>query len=293
MKQVNLSVSDLYDCEDFECNFSKDELNDILKKEKYDEKLNNLLDKCVKNSKIKPENVSETVIAGGTCRIPYIQEILHNYLNKKMNKKNDLTKSLNMDEHIANGCSYYAMILDEKWNYQIEIHDKEMSNDLLIFKDRELKNITMKIREDLGKTIHSLYTPVSEIIKRDLIIDEIEKECKLIITESKDSEKDDTYNFILKNIEYSTDTTKADKLRNEIEQNVYDYQHDLDLIADKQYVEIQKKYLDEVISTLHSNVELKIYNKAHEFEREFNQNWLKRKADLKELAIIYMYLIFF
>lgn len=252
-----------------------------------------MLDKCVKNSKIKPENVSETVIAGGTCRIPYIQEILHNYLNKKMNKKNDLTKSLNMDEHIANGCSYYAMILDEKWNYQIEIHDKEMSNDLLIFKDRELKNITMKIREDLGKTIHSLYTPVSEIIKRDLIIDEIEKECKLIITESKDSEKDDTYNFILKNIEYSTDTTKADKLRNEIEQNVYDYQHDLDLIADKQYVEIQKKYLDEVISTLHSNVELKIYNKAHEFEREFNQNWLKRKADLKELAITYMYLIFF
>lgn len=292
IKQINLIVSDLYDCEDFECNFSKNELNEILQNEKYDEKLNSLLDKCIEKSKITPDKVSEIVIAGGTCRIPFIQNILKKYLNNKMKKNCDLTKSINMDEHIANGCNYYAMILDDKWKYDVEIQDKDISNNLLILKDKEYKNITMEIRENLGKTLHTLYTQNIDKNKRQTIINEMEKEFKLITNEGKDSEKYDIYNFILKNIEYSTDTSKADKLRNDIEKRIYEYQHDLDLIHNKQYVAIQQKYLSDVISTLHNDLELKIFNKAKEYEKEFDENWLKRKKELKEEAIVFMYIYF-
>lgn len=60
---------------------------------------------ALKNAKLKPSDIDEVILVGGSTRIPAIQEALEKYINKKPNK------SVNPDEVVALGAAIQGAVL--------------------------------------------------------------------------------------------------------------------------------------------------------------------------------------
>ena len=83
---------------------------DITKKEfetsidTYLEKIKMLMEDALERKKLKPSNIHQTLLVGGSTRIPIVAEII-----KKIMKKNPV-KGVNVDEAVACGAAIYAGI---------------------------------------------------------------------------------------------------------------------------------------------------------------------------------------
>ncbi len=66
--------------------------------------------KALKNAKLKPSDIDEVVLVGGSTRIPAIQEAVENFIGKKANK------SVNPDEVVALGAAIQGAVLTGDMN---------------------------------------------------------------------------------------------------------------------------------------------------------------------------------
>lgn len=83
-----------------------------LSRSKFDQLTSKLVDKTItcaksalKNANLKPSDIDEVILVGGSTRIPAIQESLEKYIGKKPNK------SVNPDEVVALGASIQGAVL--------------------------------------------------------------------------------------------------------------------------------------------------------------------------------------
>lgn len=83
-----------------------------LTKAKFDQMTSSLVDRAIacaksalKNAGLKPSDLDEVILVGGSTRIPAIQEALENYTGKKPNK------SVNPDEVVALGAAIQGAVL--------------------------------------------------------------------------------------------------------------------------------------------------------------------------------------
>lgn len=60
----------------------------------------------------------EVVIVGGSLRIPLLQSTIEEYL-KNIGNEININRTINMDECISYGNSYYGLIKEDKWRYKI------------------------------------------------------------------------------------------------------------------------------------------------------------------------------
>ena len=68
------------------------------------EKCFEVVDKTLKLSKLKKEDINEIVLVGGSTRTPKIQEMVKEYFNGK-----ELLKTVNPDEIIAPGAALFLI----------------------------------------------------------------------------------------------------------------------------------------------------------------------------------------
>ena len=83
-----------------------------LTKAKFDQMTSNLVDRTIgcaksalKNANLKPSDIDEVILVGGSTRIPAIQEAIEKYIGKKANK------SVNPDEVVALGAAIQGGVL--------------------------------------------------------------------------------------------------------------------------------------------------------------------------------------
>lgn len=83
-----------------------------LTRSKFDQMTSKLVERAIncaksalKNAKLKPSDIDEVILVGGSTRIPSIQEAIENYIGKKPNK------SVNPDEVVALGAAIQGAVL--------------------------------------------------------------------------------------------------------------------------------------------------------------------------------------
>lgn len=83
-----------------------------LTKAKFDQMTTNLVERAIncaksalKNAKLKPSDIDEVILVGGSTRIPAIQDAIESYIGKKANK------SVNPDEVVALGAAIQGAVL--------------------------------------------------------------------------------------------------------------------------------------------------------------------------------------
>lgn len=157
--------------EDYECDYSVSELNEVLKSNKFDEEILSILNECIKNSNIKESEKREIeiLIVGGSLRIPYFQSILLKYLKENLKSKYlNLNKTINMDECISYGNLYNGLIIKNYWKYNII--DKTKYCHLYMSNDEDNKNEETKIIE-LRKYLMLIKSKYVDIMNDQVNID--------------------------------------------------------------------------------------------------------------------------
>lgn len=91
------------------------DLNLRITRQKFEELCESLFNRCIQpvtnvlqDAMLKPEQIDEVVLVGGSTRIPKIQEILRSYFNGKT-----LNKSINPDEAVAFGAAVQGAIISK------------------------------------------------------------------------------------------------------------------------------------------------------------------------------------
>ena len=74
-------------------------------------KMFKIVDKILKLSKLKKEDINEIILVGGSTRTPKIQEMVKEYFNGK-----EPLKTVNVDKIIAYGAAIFPYIKDIKIN---------------------------------------------------------------------------------------------------------------------------------------------------------------------------------
>lgn len=182
INEVNINLDDLLlnnNNNNVKYNIAK--FNRLLEKNKVIEIIIDLINNSINESKWNEEDINniEICIVGGSMRIRYIKDKLKEFLiNKTNNKMSELTTTLNMDECISEGISYYISIMEHtnkchkakcgnKLHYYIE--------DLTSFKhvnngDGEIiKNDVEKIRMNVIKYDERDVIENEKNIKKNLI----------------------------------------------------------------------------------------------------------------------------
>merc|ERR1711977_53498 len=102
---ATIEIDSLVDGIDFSCTLSRakfEELNmDYFKGSMLP------VEKVLKDSGVKKENITEVVLVGGSTRIPKVQELLKTFMNNK-----EPCRSINPDEAVAYGAAVQAAILN-------------------------------------------------------------------------------------------------------------------------------------------------------------------------------------
>lgn len=121
---INAEVSDIIynedddDYEDFTTRISIDDIAKIVKEDLHGKKvIFGLLDKCLENVNESTKSKMNMVIVGGTTRIPSIKEMLNDYVKNYLKSEGNLIFTLNQDEALSSGISYYSAIKEKWWNY--------------------------------------------------------------------------------------------------------------------------------------------------------------------------------
>ena len=119
-----------------------------------------LVEKALKDAKLNKEEINDIVLAGGTSRIPKIQNMIHNYFGK------EIKKTINPDEAIAVGAAYLGNMKDNNiieiidiTNYSIGIEDHEGKMQIIVPRG------TLIPQKD-KKTFSKFFMPKHDYIKR-------------------------------------------------------------------------------------------------------------------------------
>lgn len=102
--QSSIELDSLCDGVDFASSITRarfEELNSSFFKQMIE-----MMEKCLKDSKLGKSEIDEVVLVGGSTRIPKLQQVVSDFFNGK-----ELCKSLNPDEAIAYGAAVQAFIL--------------------------------------------------------------------------------------------------------------------------------------------------------------------------------------
>lgn len=99
------------------------------------------IESLVNESKLCEEEkkLIEIVIIGGSLRIPLLQTTIEEYL-KNIGNEIKINRTINMDEDISYGNSYYGLIKENKWEYNINSEEIEESiNDIISIPQNEVE----------------------------------------------------------------------------------------------------------------------------------------------------------
>lgn len=105
--------------EDFSHEFKIEDLNKILIENEFINRFNDIIGYAIKAAGKIDVTQMEIVIAGGTTRIPKFQQVLTSILQNNKADIQTLNLTLNMDECVSTGCSYYGAILHNEISYNV------------------------------------------------------------------------------------------------------------------------------------------------------------------------------
>ena len=118
VKEANITIESLSEETDLNVSIDRTIFNELCKE--IFERCINLVIKTLKESNIEANEINEVVLAGGSSKIPKIQEMLEDLFGK-----DKICKTINPDEAIAQGAAIYAnqFRLLEKNLEELEIAD--------------------------------------------------------------------------------------------------------------------------------------------------------------------------
>lgn len=102
--QSSIELDSLFDGVDFASNITRARFEDL--NGEFFRTVTELMEKCLKDSKLAKSDIDEVVLVGGSTRVPKIQQVVSDFFNGK-----ELCKSLNPDEAVAYGAAVQAFIL--------------------------------------------------------------------------------------------------------------------------------------------------------------------------------------
>lgn len=195
--QINVEIPEIIpdedgEYEDYVTQLSVKDINDILNTKKYKETIISMLNECIKDEDEELKEKIRIIIVGGGSRIPYIKKILNDYL-KTINKKDEkILSTLNLDEAISCGCSYYGTKKEGLLHYEINDNIKPIqvgydleNNSYKIISDENDENDKFNENDKihLDKIINILNKLTEKKDKRDRLIkllNDIEKKMYLL-----------------------------------------------------------------------------------------------------------------
>lgn len=159
--EVNITVEDiLSDNSDYIIKYTIEKLNKLLENHKIFERIDDLINNSINESKWSENDIKniEICIVGGSMRIKYIKEKLIEYLNNKTHNNSILNTTLNMEECICQGVSYYGVIMNHiktchkaKCNNKLHYYIEDLSSYKHINNNEIVKNDIEKIRINVMK----------------------------------------------------------------------------------------------------------------------------------------------
>ena len=99
--QTNIDLENLYNGIDFNLTISKIDFENIC--ESYFNKAITILKETIKDSNILENEIDNVVLVGGSTRIPKVEEMLNQFFGE-----NKILNSINKDEAVAYGATYYS-----------------------------------------------------------------------------------------------------------------------------------------------------------------------------------------
>ncbi|XP_024989909.1 probable mediator of RNA polymerase II transcription subunit 37c isoform X3 [Cynara cardunculus var. scolymus] len=150
--QTTIEIDSLYEGVDFYTTMTRarfEELNMDLFRKCMDP-----VEKCLRDAKMDKRSVHDTVLVGGSTRIPKVQQLLQDFFNGK-----ELCKSINPDEAVAYGAAVQAAILSGEGNEKEDIEkmvqeaEKYKSEDEEHKKKVEAKNALENYAYNMRNTI--------------------------------------------------------------------------------------------------------------------------------------------
>lgn len=119
----------------------------------------------------------EVVIVGGSLRIPLLQSTIEEYL-KNIGNEININRTINMDECISYGNSYYGLIKEDKWRCKIvNEEEKDEISQIMSIPQNEaetgLKCLNSVIRELREKRIEKYDNKLLMRIMNDCINEEM------------------------------------------------------------------------------------------------------------------------
>ncbi|KAL6569791.1 70-kilodalton heat shock protein [Orobanche minor] len=126
-----------------------------------------LVDKCLKDSSVRKDDIREIILVGGSTRIPKVEQLLMEMFNGK-----ELCKSINQDEAVAYGASVHAAI------YSGEGHDS-IADVLLL--DLTPFSLGVEIHEGYMSVVIPRNTTIPTLKKKSFFVKELANEERKII----------------------------------------------------------------------------------------------------------------
>ncbi|KAG5096171.1 hypothetical protein JHK84_051759 [Glycine max] len=110
---TTIEVDSLYDGIDFHSSISRAKFEELNKD--YLNKCMEFVEKCLIDAKMDKSSVHDVVLAGGSTRIPKLQQLLSDFFDGK-----DLCKCINADEAVAYGAAVYASMLNGEFSEKVQ-----------------------------------------------------------------------------------------------------------------------------------------------------------------------------
>lgn len=116
-KTIDVQIPYLYKDKSFNTTFTRSEFEHECKQQKLIDRINKILDESIKDSKIKKSEIDEVLLAGGSTRMPMINELLVKIFGQEKIKRD------NPDEVVAMGAAIQGSILSGQFGSKIVLVD--------------------------------------------------------------------------------------------------------------------------------------------------------------------------
>ena len=110
---TTIEVDSLYDGIDFHSSISRAKFEEL--NMDYLNKCMEFVEKCLIDAKMGKSSVHDVVLAGGSTRIPKLQQLLSDFFDGK-----DLCKCINADEAVAYGAAVHAYMLNGESSEKVQ-----------------------------------------------------------------------------------------------------------------------------------------------------------------------------
>lgn len=155
--EIQLTVELDEDKEDFTSNYSRNDMNELLTRNRFD--------KCIENNieelyKVIPNEIKmkiNPIIVGGSCRIPLFKSILCSLINKDAllykSNYNGLIQTLNLDECISEGCCVEYMIDNNYFKVNCDLFREEKEEKIMSFNTTLTTSVIGNYLESINKLL--------------------------------------------------------------------------------------------------------------------------------------------